>query len=534
MQSGGRQAASGSTRAPDVSVRTRFESRAVANLLRGDVRHAALVPVRAPHQSELEAFPAGVATVQPGRRREPWLRRYQAALVAIDLVGAGLAVVVALLVRFLPEDNPSFANLLLAALFPLAWIAVVALNRAYEGRFVGVGAAEFERIFRSFLYLTALVSLAAFATKLEVARGFVLISLSASLVLGLVGRYAARRWLHRQRARGFAMKSVVAVGDAASILEFVAMIERDRFAGMRVVAACIPADADMLDAQDVLNEKDIPVLGTVDSVVEAVSLADARTVAVVSSTGITPERLRWISWQLEGTETDLVLAPALTQFAGTRLHIQPVAGLPLLHVDEPEFSGFRRFLKASFDRSMALFAIVLLTPVLLGIAVIVRATTKGPAFFKQIRIGRDGRPFTIYKFRSMYVDAEQRTTELASENVNADGLLFKVRDDPRVTRVGRVLRKFSLDELPQFLNVLNGSMSLVGPRPPLASEVERYGDDVRRRLLVKPGLTGLWQISGRSDLPWKEAVSLDLHYVENWSFALDVMILWKTAFAVVR
>jgi exopolysaccharide biosynthesis polyprenyl glycosylphosphotransferase len=201
-------------------------------------------------------------------------------------------------------------------------------------------------------------------------------------------------------------------------------------------------------------------------------------------------------------------------------------------VEQPQFAGFRRLLKSTFDRSIAGLSLILLSPLLLVLAVGVRATSRGPALFHQTRVGRDGKTFTMVKFRSMYLDAEDRLAELRDKNQNADGLLFKMRDDPRVTRIGRFLRKFSLDELPQLINIVTGSMSLVGPRPPLPTEVAKYGDDVRRRLLVKPGLTGLWQVSGRSDLSWEESVRLDLRYVENWTPALDLMILWKTAFAV--
>ena len=248
-----------------------------------------------------------------------------------------------------------------------------------------------------------------------------------------------------------------------------------------------------------------------------------------------PARLRRLAWQLEGTDTDLVVAPGLMEVAGPRLHIRPMTGLPLLHVEEPEFAGARRVVKAVVDRSLATLAFVLAACRCWrrsGLAV--RVSSPGPAIFQQVRIGRDGKEFTMLKFRSMYVDAEKRRAELEQRNERAEGLLFKIRDDPRVTPVGRFLRRYSLDELPQLINVLQGKMSLVGPRPPLPEEVARYEDDVRRRLLVKPGLTGLWQISGRSDLDWDESVRLDLRYVENWSFTLDLMILWKTMSAVVR
>jgi len=241
-----------------------------------------------------------------------------------------------------------------------------------------------------------------------------------------------------------------------------------------------------------------------------------------------------VLWTLEGSDVDVLVSSALTDVTGPRISIRPVAGLPLLHIEEPELSGTRRVMKGVFDRVVAGLIILFALPVLVGLGIAVRLTSRGPALFRQTRVGRDGSHFTMFKFRSMYVDAEERKKELESRNERAEGLLFKMRDDPRVTRVGKFLRKWSLDELPQLINVLNGSMSLVGPRPPLPSEVARYEDDVHRRLMVKPGLTGLWQISGRSDLEWDESVRLDLRYVENWSLAMDFVILWRTVFAVLR
>jgi exopolysaccharide biosynthesis polyprenyl glycosylphosphotransferase len=225
--------------------------------------------------------------------------------------------------------------------------------------------------------------------------------------------------------------------------------------------------------------------------------------------------------EIEGTGVDLVVAPQLTDIAGPRIHIRPVSGLPLLYVEEPELTGARRIVKGLFDRALALVLVVVFAPLLAGISLLIRSTSEGPAFFRQIRVGRNGEEFTVFKFRTMRIDAEQLLADLQQHNENADGLLFKMRDDPRITRHGRWLRKYSLDELPQLFNVLRGEMSLVGPRPPLPSEVAKYGDDVRRRLLVKPGITGLWQISGRSDLDWDETVRLDVYYVENCSIAFD-------------
>lgn len=465
------------------------------------------------------------------------MRRYQAGLIVIDAIAATLAFATAFVVRFgVPSSAADFGiYAAVGAVLPMAWVGVVAMNRAYEGRFVGAGPAEFDRLFKAFLYVMALFAFGSYATHAEIARGFVLVALPLTLGLDLVGRYAARKYLHRMRARGHAMTEMLLVGDARSVVDFAALVRRDGYAGMRVAGACVPAELiDDPQTERLLAEHDIPLLGDVDSIVEAVTASSADTVAIAASAVIGPERLRWISWQLEGKPTDLVVSPWLIEIAGPRLHIQPVAGLPLVHVEEPEFTGFRRLLKNAFDCTLAAIALLILLPVTIVVAIAVGLTSRGPVLFRQQRVGRNGRTFTMLKFRSMYVDAEQRRAELEKHNVNADGVLFKVHNDPRITRVGRVIRKYSLDEIPQLVNVLSGQMSLVGPRPPLPSEVARYADDMRRRLLVKPGITGLWQISGRNDLSWEETKQLDLRYVENWSLGSDLLILWKTPSAVAR
>jgi exopolysaccharide biosynthesis polyprenyl glycosylphosphotransferase len=266
-------------------------------------------------------------------------------------------------------------------------------------------------------------------------------------------------------------------------------------------------------------------------VVETATRMGADTIAVTSASETAAQYLRSLSWQLEGTGLELLVAPGLVEVAGPRLHIRPFDGLPLLAVEQPRFEGWRRVVKTVLDRSVAFGALLVLAPLFGGLALAVRLSSPGGVFYRQQRIGLNGEPFTMLKFRSMVSGADQQVAGLSDGN-DADGLLFKMRSDPRVTPVGRWLRRLSLDELPQLVNVLTGTMSLVGPRPPLPQEVARYDSSVSRRLLVKPGLTGLWQISGRSDLPWEEAVRLDLRYVENWSLALDLQILWKTARAV--
>jgi exopolysaccharide biosynthesis polyprenyl glycosylphosphotransferase len=296
---------------------------------------------------------------------------------------------------------------------------------------------------------------------------------------------------------------------------------------MEVVAACVTTP--QLAAE--VRSTGVPVAGDLESVVDVVRLHGAEAVAVTSASETAAVYLRRLSWKLEGSGIELLVSPGLIEVAGPRLHIRPFVGLPLLAIEEPTFSGWKRVLKAALDRTGAAIAIVLVAPVLLALAVAVKLSGPGPVLYRQERVGAYGRHYTMLKFRSMVDGADGKLHEVLALNEH-DGVLFKIRQDPRVTPVGRWLRRFSLDELPQLFNVLGGSMSLVGPRPPLPSEVERYDTSIRRRLLVKPGLTGLWQISGRSDLSWEESVRLDLRYVENWSLALDLLILWKTASAV--
>jgi exopolysaccharide biosynthesis polyprenyl glycosylphosphotransferase len=206
-------------------------------------------------------------------------------------------------------------------------------------------------------------------------------------------------------------------------------------------------------------------------------------------------------------------------------------GFPLLHVEEPHFTGWRRLVKRISDIVLTSIGLVVIAPVMLAIAAVIKLQDGGPVIFRQQRVGRGGESFTMLKFRSMVPNAEDRKLQLVPYN-EGNGGLFKMRDDPRITPFGRFLRDFSLDELPQLFNVLAGSMSLVGPRPHLASELALMPSEASRRSLVTPGLTGLWQVSGRSNLEGEDAIRLDLRYVENWSLTLDLLILWKTISAV--
>jgi exopolysaccharide biosynthesis polyprenyl glycosylphosphotransferase len=478
-----------------------------------------------------DAAPAGIdrlVVAPPTRSR--WQHAYVRAMVGLDVFAGVAAGGLAYLGRFGEQHRGAnfLAHLALSLALPPLWVAVVAGSRAYEGRFAGSGTEEFKRVANAAIRTTALIAFIGFAFHYPFARGYVVIALPVAASISLSGRLFAHRALRRHRRAGTCLSKAVLVGHEIAVLELATEMRRHPDAGVEVVAACLTTAEEGLS----LLRGQIPVFAGVELVPEAVRLTGADTVAVAAGHDTGGSTLRRLSWVLEGTGVDLLVDPALTDIAGPRIHVRPVSGLPLLHVEEPQLTGARRLLKVVFDRVCASLLLLVCAPLMLVVALSVRLETPGPALFRQRRVGREGHEFTIVKFRSMYADAEDRLAQLRDRNECADGPLFKLRDDPRVTRVGRRLRRFSLDELPQLLNVIRGDMSLVGPRPPLPCEVASYGDDVRRRLLVKPGLTGLWQVSGRSDLSWDEAVRLDLHYVENWSLALDVLILARTAAAV--
>jgi exopolysaccharide biosynthesis polyprenyl glycosylphosphotransferase len=434
--------------------------------------------------------------------------------------------------RFGDAAYSASSYLLLSLALPLIWITAMALAGGYDSRFIGVGSDEFRRVLNAGVGLTAAVAVAAYASKFGLARGYVVLALPAVTVFDLIARFALRKRLHALRSLGRCMRKVVIVGHRDVAADLTAALRRQTYHGLSVVAACVTGPGQPGPGQQ--GDIDgVPVVAGLRAVTDVVQRYGADTVAVLACPEMSGVGLRELAWDLERTGTDLCVAPALLDVAGPRTTIRPVAGLPLLHLDHPEFTGARQAIKAAFDRIAAATALLLLSPLLVAVAAIIRMSDSGPALFRQVRVGKDGRTFTLYKFRTMVVDAEAQRLQLVGSN-ESDGLLFKMRRDPRVTPVGGWLRRWSLDELPQLINVLLADMSLVGPRPALPDEVSRYGDHVRRRLAVKPGLTGLWQVSGRSDLSWDESVRLDLRYVENWSFMLDLQILWKTWSAVTR
>ncbi|MGK5173050.1 sugar transferase [Geodermatophilus sp. CPCC 205761] len=441
---------------------------------------------------------------------------------ALAAAGAGALVLATRAEGWTSGAALSWVVLALVAAWPLLLHAV----GAHSERVFGTGSDEYRAVGKAGLVLLALLGFLSYAAALDLSRALVVGAVPGLTLVTLLGRFAARCALRGLRARGWCTKRVVVVGRGTAVLELVQRVRRENYAGLDVVAACVTPD----DRVRVAQGAAVPV-GGLDDVLAIAAEHGADTIAVTSASETAAEYLRRLSWQLEGTGIELLVAPGLVEVAGPRLHIRPLEGLPLLTVEQPRFTGWQRVVKGSLDRVAAALAIVALAPVLLALAAAIRLTSPGPVLYRQERVGVNGQAFTMLKFRSMVVGADRQVDGLRAENIS-DGLLFKMRVDPRVTPVGRLLRRLSLDELPQLFNVLGGSMSLVGPRPPLPGEVARYDTSVSRRLLVKPGLTGLWQISGRSDLPWEEAVRLDLRYVENWSLAMDALILAKTARAV--
>ncbi|MEY2468945.1 MAG: hypothetical protein QOF21_1643 [Actinomycetota bacterium] len=466
--------------------------------------------------------------------RPGWVRTYIRILLVMDALAAGTAGVATLALIGRNRLDPIRIGamsidywIIVIAIVPI-WLVLLSISGAYDSREIGNGSEEYRRVFTAALQVVAVVAIVSFAARLDIARGFVATMPPIGVGLTLFGRYRVRKWVHRQRARGRYSNKVVVVGSREHARDLVRHLHRTPFAGFRVFGACVPGGGD-LDVDGVL----IPVLGTPAQVEDVAAGLEADAIAISDVANLASGALRRIAWSLEGTGVDLIVVPAVTDVAGPRIAIRPVAGLPLLHVEEPVRSGPVRAAKDGTERFLAAFALVALSPIWLCIALGIRVTSPGPVLYKQTRVGKDGRHFTLWKFRTMYKDADQRLAEVAHLN-DHDGGLFKIRNDPRRTRIGRWLRRFSIDELPQIVHVVTGRMSIVGPRPPLPTEVERYDEHTSRRLLVKPGLTGLWQVSGRADLNWDESVRLDLYYVENWSPALDAVILWKTISAVVR
>ncbi len=428
-----------------------------------------------------------------------------------------------------PGEPPLAVNYtIISVVLVLAWVLALRLGGTRNYRVVGQGSSEYKLVADTSGRLFGLVAIVAFIFKIDLARGYILLAFPVGILVLLFFRWAWRQWLAVEREQGRFASNVLLIGSEQSVRHIAAQLSRDTSAGYRVVGAWvkgIPAGAAI---------DDVPVRTSEESasVVEALDSFGADTVVVTSSDALTAEELRELSWQLVPGVHHLVLAPSLTDVGGPRIHTRPVAGLPLIHVETPRSEGWKKYGKRGLDVIGSAVGLLLLSVPLLLVALAVKLTSRGPVLYRQERVGLDGEPFEMLKFRSMRENADAELRELLAVQGTEDKPLFKVKDDPRLTRIGKVLRKYSIDEFPQLINVLRGEMSLVGPRPQREAEVALYDNVAYRRLLIKPGMSGLWQVSGRSELSWEDAIRLDLYYVENWSLVGDIHILWRTLRAV--
>lgn len=469
---------------------------------------------------------AGLEIASP---RSTWATDLSRRLVATDT-----AVVLATLfgaqglrdVLVTGEWWSSWVHTTMSAVVAIAWLVSLHIHQTRDPRQVGVGFTEFARLANATFRVFGLFAIWMLITQNPLGRGYLLMALPTGLVMLMIGRLLWRRWLRRQRETGAYSHAVVLLGSAANVAAIAADLSRTPHAGYRVLGACVAEDGSSAAVG-------VPVLGGIDDVLGAMDRVGADTVVVTGSDQLPPDRVRQLGWQLDDVRYGLVVTPSMTDIGGPRVQMSPVAGLSLLHVDTPHYEGTQRFAKRLFDLAGSLGLLLLLGLPMLVVAGLIKLTSSGPVLFSHERIGRQGQPFRMYKFRSMRSGAETQLAGLLAERGTADQPLFKVVGDPRITPIGRVIRKYSIDELPQLLNVVKGDMSLVGPRPQVAGEVALYDDAAHRRHLVQPGMTGLWQVSGRSTLSWEDAIRLDLYYVENWSVLADVGILLRTVRAVV-
>ncbi|WP_210502968.1 sugar transferase [Nocardioides xinjiangensis] len=459
-----------------------------------------------------------------GIRLLPWL------VGAVDLLMLAVATVLAIRFRLTLSIFDTAADLLentaLASVFFVAtWLVLLGFFGTYERHVFGAGTEEFKLVVNASFFTAALVATMAYLMQYPLSRGFFLLYFPIGVLLLLVGRLAMRRTLQRLRSAGHFTERVLLVGTPGYIGEIHTVLAREAWLGYEVMGCLVPPEYAGLE----VTSAGVPVLGLTGEVRQVVDDVSPDIVFFTAGAVSSSTALRRLAWDLEDhADVQIIVAPNVTDVSSERVRIRPVAGLPLMHLGRSRSQLATNDAKRAFDVVGALLVLAVVWPLLLALMVWIRRHDGGPALFRQTRVGRDGAHFTCLKLRSMSVDAEERIAEVEAR----DHVLLKSTRDPRVTRPGRFIRRYSLDELPQLWNVLRGEMSLVGPRPPLPSEVEQYEDDMLRRLNVMPGMTGLWQVSGRSDLSWEDTVRLDLYYVDNWSMVQDLLILARTVTAV--
>lgn len=445
------------------------------------------------------------------------------AVLVVDALLLGLTLVLAVLGRetltvFAPPSGVRTHLDVAAPLILLGWLLCTGFLGGYRREVLGAGTEEFKRVFQASVLTAGLVGIGCYLAKFALPRGFFVLAFVIGPALLLVGRWVVRQVLHVLRRRGRLTTRVLVAGSLAGSEAMTRILRRESWLGYAVVGAVVPAEAgagiDLTELTAVVDEHAAEVVLFAPG-----AIADAA-------------QMKQAIWALERHRVHVVLTPQLDNISHERITVRPVGGVPLIHVESPTWTDAGAVGKRLFDVLGASVLLLALSPLLVIAAASVWVHDRGPVLFAQPRVGRSGRPFRCLKLRTMRVGAEAQVADLMAAT-DQDALLFKVKDDPRITRPGRWLRRYSVDELPQLLNVLRGDMSLIGPRPQVAREVALYDGAMTRRLLVRPGMTGLWQVSGRNDLRPDEAMRLDLYYVDNWSMLQDLAILARTARAVV-
>jgi exopolysaccharide biosynthesis polyprenyl glycosylphosphotransferase len=404
---------------------------------------------------------------------------------------------------------------------------MLGVSESRSRRIVGAGLTEYRRVITASLYLFGMLAVASFVFQASLSRAIFVTTLPIGVTLLLGGRWLARGSLSRLRSRGRAMSPALIIGNGEAALDVVREMRRNVSAGYQPVGVCV------LDGTEAHVVQQVPHLRVMGHQQLERAVRSSRFASVIVTDGLTREESRDLAWRLENRAVELMFVPRVVDVAGPRLKVQSAEGLSLLHVDLPRFSGWKLVLKRAFDIAFAAVALLFLAPIFAVVAVLIKLDDGGPVLFRQERVGRYGEPFVIHKFRTMCLDAEDRIEALIAA-AGGKALLFKMENDPRITRIGKLLRKFSIDELPQFWSVLRGGMSVVGPRPQVPREVAEYTDMHHRRLLIKPGITGLWQVSGRSDTTYDERVALDRTYVETRTPWGDLCVLFKTVKVVLQ
>lgn len=463
----------------------------------------------------------------PGRGAVGTLTGDGARVPTLALGDALAAILAALLAVTVSPVRLGDGGAVLLVVVTSTWLLLLAATRNYEARLGPFDRDDLRRLAQAGIDLFVATWLLAFIlgigaiTPVDAA----IVSATATVVT-VAHRVTESRRVERRRLHQARPVRVVVAGHRGAVAATLAELGRTARNRFEVGAVCLPHEG---------HEQDlgVPTAAGFDHVAELAQQRSARAVIVLPCPHFDPATLRRLRWSLAESGVQLFVASGLHDVAGSHASVSYAGTVRLVHVRPSQLRGGRRTVEECCERVAAALALVLLAPLFLVLALAIRHESAGPAIFRQVRVGRDGQRFTMFKFRTMTGDAEERGRDLVDLN-DADGVLFKLRTDPRVTHLGRVLRTYSLDELPQLWNVVRGQMSLVGPRPALPAEVSRYDADTWRRLAVKPGLTGLWQVSGRSDLSWAEAVRLDLRYVDNWSITQDLLILCRTFRAVVN